>query len=240
MNQEIRIELVNMYAPTKPESTSKNTNSTTFIPITKPLAPPSFTPLLRPQSPRTLKAPTPIVDSISTNKSNAPEPNNGITIVNKNFYGTSTFNPSKPSIVLQKVELHNEMSSSSSTDSTPLTASLTTNNSRDTGKRRRMNSSENFAENKKPPTAIAKALTSKRGAANNSNFNNKNPRFDQENLENTNSNANAKNPSASQANSNGSIKTWNRTNSMTKPAGKGYNYFGDGIYVLLFSENDPL
>ena len=69
-------------------------------------------------------------------------------------------------------------------------------------------------------TPIAKALTPRRSNTTaNNNFNNKNPRFDQENLEN-NSKISTPGPSTPLAKNNGSIKAWNRSNS-SKALGKG-------------------
>ena len=191
----------------------------------------------RPQSPLILKTPSLSLDNTNTSSStinattaaSSLEANkNGLTIAKQNFYGS--LNISKPTVIIKKVPLNNETSSPEIENS--LTLLSKSNNNNDTNqslssKRRRINSNDNLVDAKKP---ISKALTSKRTLANNSNFNNKNPRYDQENLENNLKNSfggaggssTAAAPATTTAKGNGSIKTWNRTNSMTKPAGKGY------------------
>ena len=140
-------------------------------------------------------------------KFDAEKNNSGIS--KKCFYGSN----SKPSNTTKNVSSQNE-SSVSILD--------VQNDSPISSKRRKMNAPNENTIGTKNTTEISRALTPRRGLTpsnsnNNSNFNSKNPKFDQENLENTSKNGSS---SAVPLNNNGSIKTWNRNNS-NKSLGKG-------------------
>jgi hypothetical protein len=136
--------------------------------------------------------------------------NNKNGISNKCFYGSNH----KLSNTLKNVSLQNE-SFSSIIDDSPISS-----------KRRKMNApNDSNLEIKKTSTSnknlsSKKSLTSNINNVNN-NYNSKNPRFDQENLENNlKSGSGAISSPAPVSSNNGSVKTWNRNNS-NKSLGKG-------------------
>jgi hypothetical protein len=150
----------------------------------------------------------PAISDIKSNNTMIDADNNKNGISNKCFYGSNN----KLSNTLKNVSSQNE-SFSSILDDSPISS-----------KRRKMNApNDNNLEIKKALTSnknlsAKKSLTLNINNANN-NYNSKNPRFDQENLEN-NLKSGAISSPATVSSNNGSVKTWNRNNS-NKSLGKG-------------------